>query len=547
MGQSPSKLAPPPPLVLPVPGIRFTGPNGATCTWADLYAHCSIRAQRAVLDAFNMKYRDKLVHWHGTLLNADPNTNSVLFKMNPSINQGAVPDLALHFPQSFSVTQLQPLIKMNEMKTIDFVGKLKGMNGPVIAADYVAIGGGYVAKPAHNLPKNIADALEAIPAAFPSLAAIESQLTIEYLTVAMECSMQARGLPEAIFMKHISKVAGMLSCQVVDTSPQNARVKCNLRIDEKAPFDVMVTFQPAMSAKIPEIKPGTLCTFRGKYTSISTAREPQKVFGFAADDVIINKDPSANLGALPTKGGDVFYQGQDEIMIKNLHAQIEADRQLHKSMRGGAQAPTPTPAPTSVPAPPPVPPASTATPQPPSAGPTPSSTEQKPAEHDKPVEEPPAEAAKPANPTPKAEEIKPPVIEETVSDVAGKDPLEVALTLMQSAPEASYTVKKSILDADEQEDDPVARMARLKMGGFNASAFTSSADKYMGQLDMMAGIKPAQQNDYETYDVANDYNDTNNYDNYSSNYNSGYDNYNSGYDSYSGGGYNNYGGGYSSW
>lgn len=36
---------------------------------------------------------------------------------------------------------------MNEMKTIDFVGKLRGMNGPVIAADYVSVGGGYVENP----------------------------------------------------------------------------------------------------------------------------------------------------------------------------------------------------------------------------------------------------------------------------------------------------------------------------------------------------------------------------------------------------------------
>ncbi|KAE8301461.1 hypothetical protein GL50803_008528 [Giardia duodenalis] len=528
MGQSPSKLAPPPFLALPVPGVRFTGPNGTTCTWADLYAHCSIRAQKAVLDAFNMKYREKVVHWHGTLLNADPSTNSVLFKMSPSINQGAVPDLALHFPQSFTVTQLQPLIKMNEMKTIDFVGKLRGMNGPVIAADYVSVGGGYVEKPEHNLPKTVADALHAIPEAFPSLAALESQLTVEYPMVAMECSMQARGLPEAIFMRHITKVAGALSCQVIEVSPQNAKVKCNPRIDEKAPFDVLVTFQPAMAAKLPEVKQGALCTFRGKYTSISTAREPQKVFGFAADDVVLNKDPAASLASLPTKGGDVFYQGQDEVVMKNLRAQVESDRQLHKSMRGGAHAQTPASAPT------PAPPAP--------SEPASSSAGHKPAD-DKPVEEPPAEASKPAEPTPKVEEVKPPVIEETVSDVAGKDPLEVALTLMQSAPEASYTVKKSILDADEQEDDPVARMARLKMGGFNASAFTSSADKYMGELDMLAGVKPTQQSDYDVYDVANDYNNTNNYDSY----NSGYDNYNSGYDNYSSGGYNSYGGGYSSW
>lgn len=45
--------------------------------------------------------------------------------------------------------------------------------------------------------------------------------------VAMECSMQARGLPEAIFMRHITKVAGALSCQVIEVSPQNAKVKCN--------------------------------------------------------------------------------------------------------------------------------------------------------------------------------------------------------------------------------------------------------------------------------------------------------------------------------
>lgn len=214
--------------------------------------------------------------------------------------------------------------------------------------------------------------------------------------------------------------------------------------------------------------------------------------------------------------------------MKNLRAQVESDRQLHKSMRGGAHAQTPASAPT------PAPPAP--------SEPASSSAGHKPAD-DKPVEEPPAEASKPAEPTPKVEEVKPPVIEETVSDVAGKDPLEVALTLMQSAPEASYTVKKSILDADEQEDDPVARMARLKMGGFNASAFTSSADKYMGELDMLAGVKPTQQSDYDVYDVANDYNNTNNYDSY----NSGYDNYNSGYDNYSSGGYNSYGGGYSSW
>lgn len=528
MGQSPSKLTPPPFLALPVPGIRFTGPNGTACTWADLYTHCSIKTQRAVLDAFNMKYREKLVHWHGTLLNADPNTNSVLFKMNPSINQGAVPDLALHFPQSFSVAQLQPLIKMNEMKTIDFVGKLRGINGPVIAADYVSVGGGYVAKPEHNLPKAITDALQAIPEAFPSLVALESQLVVEYPMVAMECSMQARGLPEAIFMRRISTVTGVLSCQIVEVTAQNAKVKCNLRIDEKAPFDVLVTFQPSMAAKLPEVKQGALCTFRGKYTSISTAREPQKLFGFAADDVTVNKDPAASLASLPTKGGDAFYQGQDETTIKNLRAQIETDRQLHKSMRDGTHAAAPSPATA------PAPTAATA-PLPP--GPTPSS-----AEHDKPVEEPPAEAPKPAEPTPKVEEVKAPVIEETVSDVAGKDPLEVALTLMQSAPEASYTVKKSILDADEQEDDPVARMARLKMGGFNASAFTSSADKYMGELDMLAGVKPTQQSDYDVYDVANDYN-TNNYDSY----NSGYDNYNSGYDNYNSGSYNSYGGGYSSW
>lgn len=431
------------------------------------------------------------------------------------MGQGPSPDLALHFPPEVNVAAFAPHIQMPAMRRIDFVARLRAMTGPVIVADYVSVGGPFLG--AHSLPPDVLSILQAIPPAIPDIPTLEPQLAGEYPIVALECSIPARALPEALFAR-LAKMPGILSCQVCTLTSTGIQAKCNPRVDQNLPFDILVTLK---TSPPPDLKPGAVCTFTGAYTSIMTPRNPQKGFAFEAQTVKVH-GPGETLDKLTGPAGTTYYAGADEENLKRIRAQADADSAAHKAIRAGLGSTS----------------ATTATPATPATAPTPVTAPAPSAEPPKPEPTPAPEAEKPVEETP--------VIDEPDSDVRGKDPLEVALKLMQAAPEASYTARGNILETDTFDaDDPVARMARLRLGGFNAEAFASSADKYLGELDRLTGKSGGTTGD--TYDVGEydvgSYDQGGDYGNYG-NYGSYGDSYGGSYGGdYSGG----YSGGYTSW
>jgi len=568
-----------------VPTISFSGPpvNSPApgqpprrAVWADYFKFCSMALQRAQAGAFAQKYAGKIVHWHGTLLGVDAPTNAVLFKMTPSVNKGPTPDLALRLPAQVPVAPMAPMIVPAAMKTMDFIAKLVNYDNNVITADYVAVGGPFLDTPTKALPPALLQALKAIPPAFENTAALERQLGPEYPAVAAECSFPALGLSEAIFELRFKPAQAVVTGQVVTMNSQQITLKCHPRNMPEAPFDLVVTVTDVLKQKLPAgVKPGALVSFHGKFTAMCSLRSPNIPPTLAGEQATVHVGPNAKLEALPTKGGDASYVGADDKALRDNKRQIDEDMALHRNIRVGRMPVIPTTPLTSPSTAPGTEPQSARS----SVPPTPKATEPKPQLPEPKTEVSPAPAEAPEEtkepeskpePEPEAEpkeeqpaeeekgeeteetaEPEPPkkpviteppkvIVEEVISDVAGKDPLELALELMQKAPDASYTVKHSVLDApDAEESDPVARMAQLKCTGFDANAFLTNSDQYIDQIGRLGSSKPTY-GDTDEYDVGRD----GGWDAAGDSWNTGGDNWgSSNYDSY-GGNYDSYGGGY---
>lgn len=626
MGQAPSSLAPPKMIALPVPSVKFTGPTPQVCTWADYYKFCSLNLQSRQAGAFAHKYKDTLVHWHGILIGVDSKTNSVLFKMTPTLNQGAAPDLALHFPATVSVSAFASHIVLSAMKTIDFVARLVDFTvHNVIVCDYVSVGGSFNETDSKGMIPPVKEVLAKIPPEHADIRELDNQLSIEYPTVALECSMQGRAMSEQIFTRRFLPAKAAITGQVADITPESLMVKCNPQNVPGGAYDIVCTYASASLVK--DIKKGSMAIVMGAFKGmaiLNQARPPT----VAIDSVKAINNPKATLEALPTRGGDVFYEPAEDANLQAIKKQASADAGVHRDIRGSsatgsvslsqqnlyesssvagastgalndaaARASQP-----SMPSPSVGADFSQAPKGAGQEGPE-EAVEDAPREADftaheaTPAAEDAAEDAagaearegeeakkdKPMSATDvalasmkKAEEeeakiraeeeaeaerkrrayvMEAPtvVIEEAKSEFANQDPLEVALKLMQNAPEASYIPKAgSILDnVTAEADDPLARLQSLKSRGFNADAFTSKADTYLDQLSGFAGapakkVDPVADDYYDigatdTYGQNNDqYGDQyGNYDAYGTN---NYDQYGSGAGNY-GGNYDNYGGG----